>query len=136
MPDSHPLELLLQARNTYSRREIAEYVGRNAKTVGRWEKGEIQCPSMLGPALRDMLGRKSAEFRHRGELQTVDLFAGIGGIRMGFESYGGRCALASEIDAHARKTYMANFGADHGMAGDITELGAEDIPDYPADAFG
>ena len=40
----------------------------------------------------------------------IDLFAGIGGIRMGFENAGGECVFTSEWDEPAQKTYQANFG--------------------------
>lgn len=58
----------------------------------------------------------------------IDLFAGIGGIRLGFESVGGHCVFSSEFDEAACTTYEANFG-EH-PAGDITKIDAEDIPDF------
>ena len=58
----------------------------------------------------------------------IDLFAGIGGIRLGFESVGGHCVFSSEWDADACKTYYANFGEQ--PAGDITKIDAKDIPDF------
>lgn len=58
----------------------------------------------------------------------IDLFAGIGGIRLGFESAGGECVFSSEFDEDACKTYEANFG-EH-PAGDITKINASDIPDF------
>ncbi|MEQ8236255.1 MAG: DNA (cytosine-5-)-methyltransferase [Syntrophomonadaceae bacterium] len=58
----------------------------------------------------------------------IDLFAGIGGIRLGFESVGGYCVFSSEWDEQAGKTYEANFGER--PAGDITKIGAKDIPDF------
>ena len=58
----------------------------------------------------------------------IDLFAGIGGIRLGFESVGGKCVFSSEFDEDACKTYVANFG-EH-PAGDITKINAADIPDF------
>lgn len=58
----------------------------------------------------------------------IDLFAGIGGIRLGFESAGGHCVFSSEFDEDACKTYEANFG-EH-PSGDITKINAEDIPDF------
>ena len=48
----------------------------------------------------------------------IDLFAGIGGIRLGFESVGGKCVFSSEWDINAQKTYFANFGEM--PLGDIT----------------
>lgn len=58
----------------------------------------------------------------------IDLFAGIGGIRLGFESVGGKCIFSSEFDEDACKTYEANFG-EH-PAGDITKIEACAIPDF------
>ncbi len=58
----------------------------------------------------------------------IDLFAGIGGIRLGFESVGGTCVFSSEFDEDACKTYEANFGER--PSGDITQIHAEDIPDF------
>lgn len=58
----------------------------------------------------------------------IDLFAGIGGIRLGFESVGGKCVFSSEWDAAACQTYEANFGEK--PAGDITKIDAKDIPDF------
>ncbi len=58
----------------------------------------------------------------------IDLFAGIGGIRLGFESVGGRCVFSSEFDEDACKTYEANFGEY--PSGDITKISASAIPDF------
>ena len=58
----------------------------------------------------------------------IDLFAGIGGIRLGFESVGGMCVFSSEFDEKACATYEANFG-EH-PSGDITKIAAEDISDF------
>lgn len=58
----------------------------------------------------------------------IDLFAGIGGIRLGFESVGGHCVFSSEFDEDACKTYEANFGEY--PSGDITKIDAKDIPDF------
>ncbi len=58
----------------------------------------------------------------------IDLFAGIGGIRIGFESVGGECVFSSEWDKKACKTYEANFGEK--PKGDITKIKSEEIPDF------
>jgi len=62
------------------------------------------------------------------KLHFIDLFAGIGGIRLAFEAAGAACIFASEWDAHAQDVYEANF--DHRPAGDISQIPAEDIPDH------
>ncbi|OAN41253.1 DNA cytosine methyltransferase [Chloroflexus islandicus] len=58
----------------------------------------------------------------------IDLFAGIGGIRLAFERAGATCVFSSEWDKMACRTYEANFGER--PAGDITQIPAEDIPDH------
>ncbi|NLF62022.1 MAG: DNA (cytosine-5-)-methyltransferase [Lentisphaerae bacterium] len=58
----------------------------------------------------------------------IDLFAGIGGIRIGFEAVGGKCVFSSEWDADAAKTYEANFGER--PFGDITKISPQSIPDF------
>jgi DNA (cytosine-5)-methyltransferase 1 len=60
----------------------------------------------------------------------IDLFAGIGGMRLGFEAAGGTCIFTSEWNEFSQTTYRANFADDHNIAGDITEVDAEEIPDH------
>ena len=58
----------------------------------------------------------------------IDLFAGIGGIRIPFEELGGKCVFTSEWDKFAQITYEANFGEiPHG---DITQIEAREIPEH------
>lgn len=66
----------------------------------------------------------------KGRFTFIDLFAGIGGIRMAFEHIGGRCVFTSEWDEDARKTYAANFSTDHPFAGDIWKVGIDEIPEH------
>lgn len=60
----------------------------------------------------------------------IDLFAGIGGIRLGFESIGGECVWTSEWNKFAQQTYIANFGHSHPIHGDITQVSANDVPKH------
>lgn len=60
----------------------------------------------------------------------IDLFAGIGGIRLGFQSHGGRCVFTSEWNTWSKKTYVENFGDAHEIVGDIVPYDAKDIPDH------
>lgn len=61
------------------------------------------------------------------ELTCIDLFAGIGGMRLGFN---GPCVFSSEIDLKALACYMTNFGREHRLAGDITQVDATSIPNH------
>jgi len=60
----------------------------------------------------------------------IDLFAGIGGMRLGIESAGGKCVFTSEWNKWSQQTYAANFADDRLIAGDITEIDAATIPDH------
>lgn len=58
----------------------------------------------------------------------IDLFAGIGGFRLAFQSLGGKCVFSSEIDKYCQKTYEENFGEK--PFGDIKKINEKDIPDH------
>lgn len=60
----------------------------------------------------------------------IDLFAGIGGLRRGFEPIGGECVFTSEWDRYSQRTYRANFECDHPLAGDITQVPLAQIPKH------
>ncbi len=83
-------------------------------------------PAAKQPALTLIHGDKDSE---PADFTFIDLFAGIGGLRRGFESIGGRCVFTSEWDKYSQKTYRANFpDDDHEINGDITKIEAWDIP--------
>lgn len=67
-------------------------------------------------------------------LKFIDLFAGIGGMRLGLEASGHKCVFTSEWDPHAQQMYEANFGET--PHGDITQIDASDIPDHDILAAG
>lgn len=67
-------------------------------------------------------------------LRMIDLFAGIGGIRIAFEQNGVQCVKSSEIDKYACKTYKDNFGEE--PLGDITKIDPEDLPEFDIIAGG
>ncbi|CAE7573306.1 dsaVM, partial [Symbiodinium sp. CCMP2592] len=60
----------------------------------------------------------------------AELFAGIGGFRLGLESLGGNCVFACEIEPHTRDMYLHNFGNVPAVAGDIQEVHASAIPPH------
>jgi DNA (cytosine-5)-methyltransferase 1 len=64
----------------------------------------------------------------KSSITFIDLFAGIGGFRLAFESNNGQCVFSSEWDKYSQRTYFENFGeVPHG---DITEIEPESIPDH------
>jgi len=105
----------------------------DVRTVRRWEVRESEPPPYLIDALRQrMLIFPSIHTFPTAPFTFIDLFAGIGGIRLGFESAGGKCLFTSEWNRFAQKTYLVNFPSppDHVFSGDITKVDAKDIPNH------
>lgn len=72
--------------------------------------------------------RDSYALKNANTFSFIDLFAGIGGMRLGFEEVGGYCVFSSECDESACDTYEKNFGER--PSGDITKIRTNDIPDF------
>jgi DNA (cytosine-5)-methyltransferase 1 len=114
-----------------SQRKTASLSGVSPKTVKRWLNGETPCPFRIEPALRGILQTCHASGDSDNRTFTFsDLFAGIGGIRAGFEFYGGECVFSSEWNDFAKKTYFTNFSNGHMFVGDIVPFDADNIPDH------
>ena len=96
----------------------------------------------LRPAVESHAPSRPADSRHLrraagvdwSAFRFIDLFAGIGGIRLGLESAGGQCVFSSEWDEAAQETYAANFGER--PAGDIRAVEAEAVPPHDLLAAG
>lgn len=130
---SNPLDLLRQARIRYSQGELASLLSVDVRTIRRWEVRENDPPRYLADAIRQrILPLVTLEPTGNPPFTFVDLFAGIGGIRLGFEAHGGHCVFTSEWNGFAQKTYLANFPLDdaHVFTGDITAVDAGDVPDH------
>lgn len=105
--------------------EAADFLGKSPRTVRRYEaRGKsATMPPIL--AIEALKRAASERCRHDGDgeetFRFIDLFAGIGGLRIPFEEIGGRCVFTSEWDRFARETYASNFpeDAEHEFAGDI-----------------
>jgi DNA (cytosine-5)-methyltransferase 1 len=98
----------------------------NAK-IEDWENGLAE-PSRR---LMDFID-SIPDFRRAGKdkalFKFIDLFAGIGGVRIPFDELGGECVFTSEWDKFAQRTYAFNFGEiPHG---DITKIGSHEIPSH------
>ncbi len=116
-----------------TQKEFADALGMGKsgeRTLRRWENGETK-PSKLEfdriisfANITPFPNTRENECKFR----FIDLFAGIGGIRMPFQELKGRCVFSSEWDAHAQKTYNVNYGEI--PAGDITKIEAREIPDF------
>lgn len=127
--DSAALTYLAAARLHHSQAAIAKHLGVSERQVRRWEVRESQPPQYVGMALQRLLPFQPSQAVDA-DFKFIDLFAGIGGIRLAFEGIRGECVFTSEWDSYAQRTYMANFGGQHPIHGDITEINAADIPDH------
>lgn len=121
----------LREKAGLSIKEVAEITDYSLRTVYRWENGKTQPKK---PVLDELsrIAEKGATYSANGqnEFTFIDLFAGIGGMRKGFESIGGKCVFTSEWNKYCRQTYSANFEVDHNIAGDITKINELDIPEH------
>ena len=62
------------------------------------------------------------------QFSFIDLFAGIGGMRIAFDRAGGHCVYSNEWNKYSQQTYFANFGEQ--PDGDITQVNEKDIPNH------
>jgi len=120
----------LREHNAMSIAEAAELMGVTIKTVYRWENGDVEPKSHCLEILRNKLSYKQSFRNPNPDFTFIDLFAGIGGIRRGFEAVGGKCIFTSEWDKYAQQTYRANFHDDHHIVGDITKVDVREIPKH------
>ena len=72
--------------------------------------------------------KKTEKSESDDSFRFIDLFAGIGGMRIAYERAGGKCVYSSEWNKYSQQTYFANFGEQ--PEGDITQVKEEDIPDH------
>lgn len=80
-------------------------------------------------AVMQLLNRQSSSSElHDAAFTFIDLFAGIGGMRIAFENAGGHCVYSNEWNKYSQQTYFANFGEQ--PEGDITKVDASSIPDH------
>ena len=113
--------------------ELASRLGRTRRTVIRWESGETTPSTATAMVLQQLVrdsGRSAPNGLRPGNFAFIDLFAGIGGMRLGFERRGGRCVYTSEWDRFCRQTYRANFPPEEQIAGDIQEVRTTDVPQH------
>ncbi|MAF63660.1 DNA (cytosine-5-)-methyltransferase [Blastomonas sp. CCH5-A3] len=108
--------------------ETANLTGYSVRQLQRWEAG-IGKPRDAAVKLLGSMG-PNVPAGFSGRFNFIDLFAGIGGIRKGFDAIGGHCVFTSEWNKFAQETYAANFRDNHPPYGDITTIGTDEIPDH------
>lgn len=102
-------------------------LGSNGESsLSRWQSGRARIPVKVLDRLEKLqsgipYGNTNNHFRF------IDLFAGIGGMRLPFQELGGECVFTAEWDKFAQATYAANFGEAPSKSGDITTFSASEI---------
>jgi len=129
-----PKDLIKQRRETLglTQKEFAYLLNLKEfgdRTISGWERGE-HSPSEAKLKIIENLStfipfKKRTE---RSDFTFIDLFAGIGGIRLPFQNLGGECLFSSEWDKFSIKTYAANFGEL--PKGDISKISSNEIPSH------
>lgn len=119
---------------------MANLLGMNAngeRTIRGWENGEHTPTPTKWQNILDLEKSlaehsKNAPFKQKSleeaDFTFIDLFAGIGGIRLPFQNLNGHCVFSSEWDKFSQRTYLTNYGEMPN--GDITQISAKDIPDH------
>ncbi len=97
---------------------LAEYTKASGQSV----------QDFITTAIMQMLSSKRVTGSDAGQFAFIDLFAGIGGMRLAFEQAGGCCVYSSEWNKYSQQTYFANFGEQ--PDGDITKVDARIIPNH------
>ena len=113
-------------------KEFADALGlskNGEKLLREWEKGTATpTEEMYQKIISFASDRPFHKTSEEGTFRFIDLFAGIGGIRIPFQELGGSCVFSSEWDQFAQKTYRVNFGET--PSGDITQIESSSIPDF------
>lgn len=129
-----PADLIREKRQRLhmTQKELADAIGMSKngdRTIRRWEAGETQ-PSAI--ELKHVLSfPENVPFPNMDDApyRMIDLFAGIGGTRLGFyQTKKVNIVFSSEFDEHAVKTYKANYGEQ--PFGDITKIESKSIPEH------
>jgi DNA (cytosine-5)-methyltransferase 1 len=124
-------EALEEAISRYSVHDLAARWDVDSRTIEAWRNKSIKNPGLIIDATLTLLSSVGEmEPVEDASFSFIDLFAGIGGTRLGFEATGGQCVFTSEWDKFAQETYRANFPPTHSIAGDIREVAEFEVPDH------
>lgn len=119
-------------RLNMTQKELADAIGLptyGERTIRRWEKGENSPSKLELSAIMNFPETPPFENPQDAKYTMIDLFAGIGGIRLGFQLHGNvKTVFSSEWDKFSQKTYCANYGEI--PEGDITKIDETTIPDH------
>ena len=126
-------EQILRKRKTLdiTRKEFSDALGfdkQQEKRLKLWEEGKEEISDNIFNKIMDFPTIPKYITPEKERFTQIDLFAGIGGIRLVFQRVGGRTVFSSEWDKFAQKTYWINYGEV--PAGDITQIEPSSIPNH------
>ncbi|PKQ76157.1 DNA (cytosine-5-)-methyltransferase [Aeromonas sobria] len=128
--DRHLMDKVLEI---YDQKQVAEKLRAlgdadwTRESLNRWINGKIEQKPLTHVETEILKGLIPSPPKHHGhyDFKFIDLFAGIGGIRKGFEDIGGQCVFTSEWNEQAVRTYKANWYCGetaHKFNSDIREI--------------
>jgi hypothetical protein len=131
-------------RRAYEKDDLQRAARISSSSMAKLAKGETVTTEVLvknlhridlrtGRYYATRIHHESTGRNYMKQLKSIDLFAGIGGIRLGFEQAFGasiKTVFAGEWDEYAQKTYRANFGDGFEIAGDVTKIVETDVPAF------
>lgn len=123
-------DIFLRALQRWSPKEFESIFGVSSKDMKKWRADPALVPPEVLSNVRALLTSSSFPQVANPSFTFIDLFAGIGGLRLGFEAHNGKCLFTSEWNTFSQKTYASNFFEEHPINGDITQVEASDIPDH------
>lgn len=114
--------------------ELAEALEYSTREFARWETGEVVPRQLVLDRIRQLAAGVRGPSHGSSRYRFVDLFAGIGGMRLGFEQVSAghafRCVFTSEWDRFCRQTYYERFGRSELIRGDIRNIASSAIPEH------
>jgi DNA (cytosine-5)-methyltransferase 1 len=131
-PSMNNVQKLDKLHSLIGEDQLSELLDITHKTLKNWLKeANIPKESTVSAKLDQVLSSIAhPAIDSSSDFTFIDLFAGIGGIRRGFESIGGQCIFTSEWDKYSQKTYRTNYADYHPVVGDITKVDTALIPDH------
>ncbi|MFT6909879.1 MAG: DNA (cytosine-5)-methyltransferase 1 [Oleiphilaceae bacterium] len=120
------LDLIKRVTSIFSQQAIADKIKHPREVINRWLKEREKQPDQDWLTYAERISLESMlplpPEKDVQDFTFIDLFAGIGGIRRGFQNAGGKCVFTSEWDKYAQKTYLANYYSEHDIHGDIRSI--------------
>lgn len=114
--------------------KLEQVLDQSTRQIKRYIAGDCKPRKPVAELMRKLARERTPNLDGEPAFRFIDLFAGIGGMRLGFEAIRGKCVFTSEWDRFSQKTYLRNFpdGDDHVFVGDIRPYGQDPslIPEH------